>query len=1014
MNFLHERIGWIAAMAIGMLLLAAPGRAQMDAASSLAQLKVADGLEVTLFAAEPDLINPTSMDIDAMGRVWITEAANYRLFKNPLAREQGDRIRVLEDTDGDGRSDKAWTFYQDPSLQSPMGIAVLGDRVYICQSPEIFYLQDLDGDGRADKKTVVLSGFGGVDHDHAIHGIMFGPDGLLYMTNGDEGLDVTDKSGRRLHVGREGDYRAATVLRMDPDGHHLELLAEGLRNPYEPTVDSFGTVFSSDNDDDGNEQCRICYVMRGGNYGYWPRRSGNRRLDEVHWNVDQPGVVPKIIGTGFGSPTGLLFYEGRLLPERFQRMMIHADAGPGVVRAYPIEALGAGYEGRIETVLETTTDRWMRPSDVTVAPDGSLFVSDWYDRNVGGHNLVDFTRGRIFRIAPPGARYRVQAPDLATAEGVADALASPNLATRFLAHEAFGKGDVEGLDEILQGYFRGDDPVMAARALWLLAPRGEAGLRALLETAGHRDAQFRVLAVRVAAGMGPEHLRRLEALVRDPDPAVRREMLLELARIEEPWAHDWITELALLFDGSDRFYREAIGIAARGRESQVFAEVSRRVGDESDPRVSALALQLHTPEAYAKAKSILESAERAPEARINAVKIVAAVGGEESAAFLTRHLPDESDRSVQLAILDSLSALDSDWDEKIGEEALDTFVRSALDDPESRVAMLEFIGDKRLGGFVPDLMAVAENQNLDTGERLAALDSLAEIGRWRWRSTEREAMEGIDRLLADRNADISLAALGVVGYFRSDGAQQVMRSMLADTDRPHALRREAVRLLGRSRSGSLLLLDLAERDDLPTDLLFDAGQIAAASPYENIRLMGERFLPQDTTRGGEPLPSMDVLLAMKGDAARGREVFYSEQASQCYRCHQIDGQGEDVGPDLSAIGAKLGRDGLAEAILNPSAAISHEYEVWIVRTRDRGYLSGYIANETPQGLELMDSAGKAISIEKKDVIERRMSDVSLMPTGLSSGMTAQELVNLIEYLSTLKSDAANAGSGSGS
>src|SRR5262245_3915727 len=93
---------------------------------SLRNLRAAEGLEVTLFAAEPDLINPTSIDVDARGRVWVTEAANYRLFKNPVSRAAGDRIRVLEDTDGDGRADKATTFYQDKTLQAPLGVAVLG------------------------------------------------------------------------------------------------------------------------------------------------------------------------------------------------------------------------------------------------------------------------------------------------------------------------------------------------------------------------------------------------------------------------------------------------------------------------------------------------------------------------------------------------------------------------------------------------------------------------------------------------------------------------------------------------------------------------------------------------------------------------------------------------------------------------------------------------------------------------------------------------------------------------
>ncbi len=314
------RYGSVAGLIAG-LLLSVSVTAQQSAEVAVKQLKVADGMEVTLFASEPMLRNPTSIDVDAQGRVWVLEAANYRLFKNPVADEKGDRIRVLEDTDGDGKCDKATTFYQDPSLQAPLGIAVLGDRVYVCQSPELFYLEDTDDDGKADKKTVILTGFKGVDHDHAIHGVQFGPDGFLYMSNGDQGLEVTDGSGHFTHTGPQSpNYIAGTVLRCDLEGQHLEVLASNLRNPYEPTVDSFGNVYISDNDDDGNEQTRIDYIFEGGSYGYRmpdtvSRRKGNRRLDAVHWNEDQPGTIPKMIKTGFGSPTGLMAYEGTLLPD---------------------------------------------------------------------------------------------------------------------------------------------------------------------------------------------------------------------------------------------------------------------------------------------------------------------------------------------------------------------------------------------------------------------------------------------------------------------------------------------------------------------------------------------------------------------------------------------------------------------------------------------------------------------------------------------------------------------------
>ncbi|MCF6287264.1 MAG: PQQ-dependent sugar dehydrogenase, partial [Candidatus Hydrogenedentes bacterium] len=505
--------------------------AQMESSETLAGMKTAPGLEVSLFASEDQLVNPTAMDIDAQGRVWVVEAANYRVFKHPITHKKGDRIRVLEDTNGDGHCDKATTFYQDTSLQAPMGIALLGDRVYVCQSPDLFYLEDTDKDGKADKKNIILTGFAGIDHDHAIHGIVAGPDGMIYMTVGDKGLDVTDKSGNRIVAGKASEtpaYDAATLLRTDPEGMHLELLAEGMRNPYEPTVNSFGTVFGSDNDDDGNEQVQINYVMESGHYGYWPRRQGDKRLDAVHWNKDRAGVIPGMIRTGFGSPTGILFYEGDLLPARMQNTLIHADAGPGEIRSYRPVANGAGYRGETEVILSAPHDKWFRPSDVCVAPDGSVFVADWYDSAVGGHLMGDTTRGRIYRLAPPESPYTLPPLELTTDSGLTEALASPNLARRYLARMTLAR-ELKGAEvPLLHKIYEDKRPVVRARALWLLGQEKNHGLAVLLDAARDEAPAFRVEAVRILAAQGPDALYQADWLLEDPNPMVRRQLLVEL------------------------------------------------------------------------------------------------------------------------------------------------------------------------------------------------------------------------------------------------------------------------------------------------------------------------------------------------------------------------------------------------------------------------------------------------------------------------------------------------------
>ena len=191
----------------------------------------------------------------------------------------------------------------------------------------------------------------------------------------------------------------------------------------------------------GNKGVRINYVMEFGNFGYKDERSGagwrdprpnmEKEVPLQHWHLNDPGVVPNLLQTGAGSPTGICIYEGTLLPEVFRNQIIHCDAGPNVVRAYPVEPSGAGYTSRMENLVVGTRDRWFRPSDVCTAPDGSVLIADWYDPGVGGHGMGDLERGRIFRVVPKGHDKPYASPEGSATER----LASPNMDTRFGAYE---------------------------------------------------------------------------------------------------------------------------------------------------------------------------------------------------------------------------------------------------------------------------------------------------------------------------------------------------------------------------------------------------------------------------------------------------------------------------------------------------------------------------------------------------------------------------------------------------
>ena len=571
------------------------------AKAAIENFSVAEGLEVSLFASEPMLRNPTDIDVDAKGRVWAVEGVNYRSSFQPwgILDPKGDRIVILEDTNHDGTADVAKTFYQDPSLHAPLGICVLGNKVIVSLSPNIIVLTDTDGDDKADKKEVLFTGMTPADHDHGVHAVSFGPDGKLYFNFGNTGEQLRDKDGKLIvdvdgnevtHLGKP--YRQGMCFRCDPDGSNVEVLGFNFRNPYEVCVDSFGTVWQSDNDDDGNRAVRINYIMEHGNYGYsdeltgasWGQKRTNLE-DEIprrHWHQNDPGSIPNLLVTGAGAPTGITIYEGKLLPEIFRNQIVHCDAGPRVVRSYPTQNEGAGYKAEIVDIL-SSSDSWFRPSDVCVAPDGSLLVSDWNDAGVGGHNMADHTfatmKGRIYRIAPKGNKVSYPTVDLTTTQGCISALQSPNNATRYLAwtklHQMQGAAEKE-----LLNLWKGNDARLRARALQLLARIPGKETKYVDQAIRDKNSDLRIAGLRIARTLKLDLARCVEKLAHDKSAQVRRECALTLRGNSSSAAAKLWTELAMQHDGEDRWYLEALGLGAQGNEAAYFDAWLKRVGSD--------------------------------------------------------------------------------------------------------------------------------------------------------------------------------------------------------------------------------------------------------------------------------------------------------------------------------------------------------------------------------------------------------------------------------------------------
>jgi putative membrane-bound dehydrogenase-like protein len=658
MKFVYLTLAGLSAISLSTLAQREGGFGPEAAQEQLKKMKVADGLEVTLFASEPMVRNPANMDIDARGRVWVTEGANYRLWnKWGKLRPEGDRIVILEDTDGDGKADSEKTFYQGNEINTALGICVLGNKVIVSCSPNVFVFTDENGDDKADKKEVLFTGFSGVDHDHGVHAFVFGPDGKLYFNAGDQGKEVKRPDGTivvdrfGIPVSNEGKpYRKGMVFRCNMDGSDFQVLGHNFRNNYELAVDSFGTMWQSDNDDDGNRGVRINYVMDYGNFGYtdemtgaaWPAKRTNMEKDkpEQHWHLNDPGVVPNLLQTGGGSPTGILFYEGDLLKD-FRNGMIHCDAGPRVVRGYSVEVDGAGFKSKIKDLL-TSEDDWYRPADVCTAPDGSVFVADWNDAGVGGHQMRDqkleTMTGRIYRVAPKGHKYAANKPDVSNVAGAIKALQSPNLESRYLAWQALHKMQTQAEPE-LKKLWESNKSEERARA-WNLLVRIPGREQHYIDAAiADKNPGYRALPLRYVRAENKDTIPVVKKLVNDASPQVRRECALSLHRNTSPEAPELWALLAQKHDGKDRWYLEALGIGAATQDDRMMDAWLNKVGDDwNTPAGRDIVWRLRSKKSPALLVKIIQHPETAKEERDRYIRALDFLKGPEKEAALIQLL----------------------------------------------------------------------------------------------------------------------------------------------------------------------------------------------------------------------------------------------------------------------------------------------------------------------------------------------------------------------------------------
>lgn len=925
-----------------------------SAVVTTAQPKVNDDrLKIELFAESPDIVTPIGIDVDEKGRVYVLESHTHFPPQN-YSGPKTDRIRVYEDLNGDRKADRITHFHTGET--HTMSIALYRDgSLYVATRKEIFRLRDTNNDGIADDRTslVKLDTKGNYPHN-GLSGFAFDFKGDVHFGFGEnlgEPYKLIGSDNTTLEGGGEG----GNIYVCDKDGKKLRRVATGFWNPFHLCFDAFGRLFAVDNDPDGRPPCRLLHIVEGGDYGYRFRYGRKGLHPFTSWNGEIPGTLPMVAGTG-EAPSGMLAYESDNLPDDYLGNLLVTSWGDHRIERYRLKPNGASFTSRMEPVI--TGDQNFRPVGIALAPDGSLYVSDWVDKSYNIHG-----KGRMWRISAKDEK-KVERPD--PVKEPEKAILSKHRPTREKAVQHWSS-----VDSLRQ---------LALDSKTDVRSRFPAALMLLLQ--GKIDEQTAValskaspeLAALFAPLLGDQALDMMDIHHETDAGPICLSLLLDLRAAKMRSDSDFS---GFMLAVNDPFVQSA------ARRHAVSAPwVKKHYGGKGiDP-------------ARLDGKQI-DDIRRLFE---GTVLIQRHSGVAEFRDFIARYL-DGADVDIRFLAIQWIA------EEKLVQyrpQLTDSLARPDLT-PRLLVATLTAL-DMLDGGKPQSADHVGGRWYLEKlvfGEKTPASTRAMAL---RMLPADNPALkaEPLKKLLEVEDERFRIEVVRTLRQSPIKERSAMLREIVNDEKQHAQVRAEAVAGLDANEAEELkILVTLAQGKDesLKTESLRALRGVTVENVETKVTLTGR---PQDEDIKAW-LGFIDDATPQAADVANGERVFFSAKAGGCFRCHTVGGRGGEAGPDLSTIGKSSPRERLLESILQPSKEIAPRYAAQLVELSDGEKLTLIYVGPSPDGKQIWaDANGKMQLIEPGAIESKSPLTTSIMPTGLNQAMTATEMRDLLAFLESLK------------